>query len=270
MALYVRAIRRSRHGTPKQFARRCADNGLKWIALGGPWHDRKGERWINSPETIKRYADALSNAEVKPHIWFYPWHDSIERIVDQVESCLNGSIVGVLPDPELGLKKKRAAAALLMSLLRERFPYMTVGFTSYGLPRGHYTFPWSEFAEPDIFDPMVEADYGSPQLYDEKRSRIIDSIEAYQQLGFDRIVPSYGLYTWVPRDKTKRLSRANRKAVPMSVGQFDAHMHAFVDVGVPIEAMIGWAENFATRPLWARLAEWAERMERGVFKLDSM
>lgn len=269
MALYVRSITRSRHGTPKEFAKRCADSGLGWIALGGPWHDTKGDRWINSPTVIKGYAAELAAAGVRPHIWGYPWHDRIERFVDDLGKATNDSIIGWLLDPELGLKQHPAAARALVQLCRQANPYRELGFTSYGLPMGHRTFPFAEFAEPGGYDPTKECDYGSPQLYDTPQARILVGMSDYASLGFDAVVPSFGLYKWAKQDASKPLSGKNRKAVPMQPWELEQHLLHFLDSDVPVEAMIGWAENFANRGLWQVLARWSERLARGACALPA-
>jgi hypothetical protein len=273
LALYVRSIKKSRHGTPKAFAKLCADNGLRWVALGGPWHDVRKvvptEIWINRPSTIKRYADALSAAEVKPHVWGYPWHDRVEEFVRDMSRCTGGSIVGWLLDPELGLKRHPAAARELVRLCRERNPYLSLGFTSYGLPHGHRTFPFDEFAEPGGFYPFKECDYGSPQLYDMPKVRVRKGMTDYAALGFDVVVPSYGTYKWVKRDLSKPMNRKNRRAVPMPVAELDAHMQDFMVSEVPVRAMVGWAENFVGRPQWRVLAKWAELLQRGALALPA-
>jgi len=75
-SLYVRHITKKRHGTPKQFAKLCADKGLSWIALAALWQDvRKDKRpyskMINSVDVIARYGDALEEAGVEVHTWDY-------------------------------------------------------------------------------------------------------------------------------------------------------------------------------------------------------
>lgn len=270
LALYIRAIRRSRHGTPKQFAKRLADHGISWVALGGPWHDTEGERWINKPETIARYADALLNVGVIPHIWGYPWHDRVELFVDQMTLASDPDIDGWLLDPELGLKHHPAAARELVRQSRAANPYRILGFTSYGNTRGHRSFPWDEFAEPGGFDPFKECDYGSPQLYDVPESRVLAGMRAYKEVGFDAIIPSFGAYKFVKRDASLPLRGRNRKAVSKTPAELDAHLGHFITSEIPIPGAIGWAENFVNRGLWRVLARWADWLRRGAGTLPPL
>jgi hypothetical protein len=268
-----------------QFAKKCADHGLKWIAIGGPWHeDRKSkagtvktkDRRINKPDTIRRYAEQLAKVGVVPHIWGYPWWSRIEKFVDDMEDCSCSAIDGWLLDPELGMKKHPLEAAKLVHLCREANPYRILGFTSYGLPKLHPTFPWQEFARPAGFRPLEECDYGSPQLYDAPRRRVARGVSEYAELGFDVVIPSFGLYKWTKRDNSYEFGvrlpngQTNRRAVSMSAHDLNAHLLSFVDTPVPAQAMIGWADNFCEGALWRVLAQWAERLERGACALPGL
>jgi hypothetical protein len=275
MSLYVRAISKARHGTPAKFAKLCADHGLKWVAIGGPWHeDRKGknlDRVMNKPGKVRQYAEALAKVGVTPHVWGYPWWTRVEKFVEDMERYDCSVIDGWLLDPELGMKRHPKEAAQLVHLCRESNPYRILGFTSYGLSKGHPTFPWDEFAEPGGFYPLKECDYGSPQLYDTPKKRVMQGMSEYAELGFDVVIPSFGLYKWTKRDPAQgsRLAngKRNRKAVSLKPAELNAHLLSFVDSEVPVEAMIGWAENFVNRPLWRTLHEWSERLESGVCSL---
>lgn len=273
MSLYVRAISSSRHGTPKQFAKKVSDHGLPWIALGGPWHEDRGgqnrDRFMNTPTTIRKYAEALAAAGVAPHVWGYPWWSRVAEFVEDMEKCSPEVVTGWLLDPELGMKKHASEAAELVHLCRESNPYRVLGFTSYGMSKGHPTFPWDEFAEPGGFYPMEECDYGSPQLYDTPKAKVVQGMREYSELGFDVVVPSFGLYKWVRKDPSQPLSSKNRKAVPLSVDELNRHLLSFVDSEIPVQAMIGWAENFCNGPLWRVLQEWQARLERGACELPA-
>jgi len=264
MGLYIRAFQK-RHGTPNEFAKKLADNGLLWSAIGGPWHDGSGDRWINSPDTIKRYAEAMARHGVTPHIWGYPWHGRINTFVDELQSCMIPEIEGWLHDPELGLKNHPEDARLLVKRSREQNPYYVIGFTSYGLPRGHGTFPFDEFAEPDVYDPVIECDYGSPQLYDTPPKRILEGMREYSELGFDVVIPSFGNYKFVKKDPTLPLRGSNRRAVSLSADELTRHLNYFMESEVPVNAMIGWAENFVHRAQWRVIAEHAELLNAGNY-----
>lgn len=283
MALYVRGISQSRHGSSVQFAKKCADHGLKWIAIGGPWHeDRKvdgkvknKDRRINKPDTIKRYAEQLAKRGVVPHIWGFPWWSRIEKFVEAMEECSCSAIDGWLLDPELGMKGHPLEAAKLVHLCRAANPYRILGFTSYGLPRVHPNFPWEEFARPAGFYPLEECDYGSPQMYDVPKSRVVQGMAEYAELGFDALVPSFGLYKWIKRDREYKMNirlpngQINRRATPLSAQELNSHLLSFIDTPIPVQAMIGWSDNFCEGALWRVLSQWAERLERGACELPA-
>lgn len=261
LALYVRKITKNRHKSPFRFAKLCADHGLKWIALATIWHDRKGgnrEIVINSVSVVNEYSQALAEAKVNPHIWGYPWHNRIKLFVSQTAAYLNPHIVGVLLDPELGLKDHFTEAVELFKAIRALNPYLLVGLTSYGLPRGHRNFPFGAFAEAgERGNVDVECDYGSPQLYDLPEGRILEGLADYDRLGFDHIIPSFGNYKHVKGEDGKK------RAISLTAAELERHLNHFVASSVPIPGAIGWAENFMNPSLWDVLARWAVIFEQG-------
>ena len=153
-ALYLRRIAKDRHGTPKQLAKRCADHGLRWIAIGALWQDltkagNPTSKMINDVETIERYSDAFMDKGVEPYIWGYPWQGREEAFV---EAMLAVDKYGrILLDPELGSNPsrdakgpgKRAAdnhATKLVRLFAEATtPETVLGLSTYG---GGYRMKW--------------------------------------------------------------------------------------------------------------------------------
>lgn len=239
-------------------ARHFADHGIRWAAIATVWFDHpKGGQprkvWMNRPVDVLRLAEQLSLHEVKPHIWGYPWHGRIQEFLDCTSACLDGTVVGVLPDPELGLKGFPGDAHELFLGLRHLNPYLMLGMTSYGFPRGHHLFPWEEWAEPGVTgDWQLDADYGSPQLYDQSKTKVKDGIKQWIDLGFDAICPSYGVYKVIKKDgKTSYRS--------MSPTELRSHLRAFTESGHNLPAAIGWAENLVAADCWPVIAEFAER-----------
>jgi hypothetical protein len=256
LALFVRRLSARRHLSPHSFAKKCSDHGLKWIAIGAVWHDvmRGKERniYINKPEIISDYARALHAAGVIPHIWGYPWHDRIDRFVEEMEKCSISEIAGWLLDPELGLKGHPDQAGELFKKSRALNPYRLLGMSSYAFPDFHKNFPFSKFASRSCRgDLMLECDYGCPQLYDMDRKGIIKGISAYDNLGFDNVVPAFGIYKWDVR-------RGKRIARPYTPGELDTHLKLYRYLPVHIRAGIGWAENFMNDALWDKISEWAD------------
>lgn len=263
LALFVRKLRPSspRMGKPHVFAKRCADHGLLWVALAAIWHDvKKGrprELVMNTPEIVADYSQALSEVGVNPHVWGYPWYDRIALFTDTLAAYLNPFIVGILLDPELGLKNHLLASQELFRRSRALNPYLLLGLSSYGLPRGHRTFPFGAFADADSLGNIdVECDYGCPQLYDLEERLILQGLAAYARLGFDHVVPAYGTYRHILEDGRK-------KAISFTADELERHLRNFTESHVPIPAAIGWAENFMTPALWDVLARWAVIFERG-------
>jgi hypothetical protein len=261
IGLYVRRLTRKRHLSPREFAKKCAEYRIQWLALGGPWHDKRGEKFINPPETIEEYAYALHDVGVSVHIWGYPWHDRIDMFIEHMSACTSEVIQGWLLNPEIGLKKHPKEASELFKKARASNPYRILGMSSYGIPQAHKTFPFDAFAEKDMEgDPSVECDYGSCQLYAMSRQMIHRGMKSWDRLGFDHVVPSFGNYKWVSRGSGE-VTTKNRKAVPLSAAELRAHLTDFTVSSVQFDAMVGWAENFVTTAQWKELSKWAKRYE---------
>lgn len=260
LGLYLRYVKLS---TVAERAKEMKDHGLTWAVIAGPWHDRSGERWINKPYRVQQIAEILANAGIDPHIWGYPWHDRIDLFIEQMIECTSELIVGWLLDPELGLKGHLEAAKLLFRKAREHNPFMLIGLTSYGLPMLHHTFPFAAFARSGHRgDILVECDYGSPQLYDVPEAQVKRGVQGYHDIGFDHVVPSFGLYKYVRRDPDVAISRENRKAVSKTAEELDRHLSHFFNTGVKVPGLVGWAENFIAPEHWHVLAIWAETLKR--------
>lgn len=234
---------------------RLKDHGVRWAAVGGPWYERQGMKWINTPIQCRRIVEVLIAAGIEPYVWGYPWAGRERDFAWDLESCCAPGVAGVLIDPELGLKDKDEATRLRHG--RDLFwevvklnPYRVVGFTSYGLAKQHPTFPWEAFAEPGGFNPLEECDYGSPQLYDMTPSNIRKGLEQYRELGFDVLVPSFGTYRFAPDGSTPR----------MTGPELGAHLQAFADLREEfgIHGMIGWSEAQVSKGGWEVLDRFAD------------
>lgn len=268
MGVYLRAINTSPQKLDTTIQRLIACK-IKWAAIGSMWHEKGKVRWINKPETIVRITAALNEARIAPYNWGYPWYSTIDQFVRDMEVSLVfqghhfDTLVtrGFLLDPELGLRKRHAEAKVLFQETRniaDKYEGFTIGFTSYGVIVPD--FPWDEYAEPGLSDPTVECDYGSPQLYEGTPEQIINGLAAYKKLGFDEIIPSFGLYvTYQENDK-----RAWRSKTPTELRK---HYDTFVKAKPKFNAMIGWAENFIKPNLVPIIAEYSELLDRGIFAL---
>ena len=66
----------------------------------------------------------------------------------------------------------------------------------------------------------------------------------------------------------KRGSRTkNAKAKKKTAEELRLHLFEFINEGEPIDAVIGWAENFMTDATWDELARFADLMRRGACDL---
>ena len=251
-----------------------ADHGIKWAAIGAVWQDfKKGKhtvRRINSIDMCKRITDELVNRNIVTFLWGYPWKGRHAEFVHMMEQASVEAIMGWLLDPELGLKAKdedhdgdrddedmeivfALAKALFWTIISAN-PYRVIGFSSYGLPVGHPTFPWGAFAFKDGFNPLEECDFGSPQLYDEELSDIVRGLAMYKALGFDIIVPSYGTYKFARDENGKQIYPR------LNYYEMKNHFHNFASVKdeYDIRAMIGWSEAQISAGAWKAIAEYSE------------
>jgi len=207
---------------------------IKWAAVATTWQTGNNQKWINSPDRCNLIQRHLIDARIEPHIWGYPWWNKSTQFVDELYKCMiNPSMV---------------------------FNDTSIGFTSYGNMVSD--FPWEEFAKTG-FIPEEECDYGSPQLYESSPDQIIKGLANYEHIGFDRIIPSYGLYNTILKNGKKTYRSKTPK-------EFDDHMMAFVHANPKIDTMIGWADNFITPALIPVIAKWSELLDRGAMALPPL
>lgn len=266
VGLYIRAMPAREVG---RRAKRMADHGVTWAAVGAVWQDKDRTIRMNDADRCRRIIEALLRQGIEPHLWGYPWVGREQEFADLMAESSTEDVVGWLLDPEKGLKKDRldedydtmdevfAAAKLLFWRCVEANPYRVIGFTSYGQVKGHPTFPWAAFAESGGFNPLEEADYGSPQLYDQPADMISKGLREYREIGFDVIIPSYGTYRF------GRDSEMRRTYPRMTYNQLDHHLKRLLahQKAYNIKAMIGWSEAQVRPDAWRAIAECAERLQ---------
>lgn len=300
VALYLRRIQRRRHGSPADFASRCADHGLGWLAIAGPWHDHRGTKRINDPKTVRRYADALAKKGIEPWVWGYPYQGTEDQFAREMRECAGDHRLGLL-DPELGSNPTRSkrgrgkaranahARYLVESMANEHF--RAVGLSTFGSGWRLQWFPLLAFVGA-LLEFFRGRTFIGGQTYTEDGRidmSIADMLKAIETAdpnalvanedldevgvrdakhGSDiEIVPNFGVYKWVAKDPRRRVSRKNRKAVAKTAEELRLHLHEFVDDGEPVDAVIGWAENFMTRASWREVARFADLLERGGCRL---
>jgi hypothetical protein len=260
IGVYIRSLRESPRPDPKQHAKWLSDHGVSWAAIGTIWQDTDKDgtprnRWINRPGVVLGLAHELANIGVAPHIWGYPWHDRMPEFVEAFSKCLHSDIpmAGFLPDPELGMKRHPEAAREMFRQLRELNPFMMLGITSYGFPKGHPTIPWEEWSEPgEEGNWTLDADYYSPQLYDQSTAGVNKGVQQSLDLGFDAIIPSFGAFRRIRLDERWWFPRMDKK-------QFEQHMAAFLWAKKQFSALICWSENLINSECWPVVQKFAER-----------
>lgn len=295
LALYLRRIQRKRHGTPRSFAAKAADYGLRWMAIAGPWHDHNGPRMINPPRTCRAYADALEARNIKTFIWGYPYQGTEARFAREMRECSGEHKRGLL-DPELGSNPTRSrkgagkaraekhAAFLVERMDVEGFEQVLLSTFGSGWRLGW--FPLLAFTRALIKHYGGRTAIGGQTYTDDGRidMSIADMQTAIRRAGGHvilpgalqgasaltsgvEVIPNFGTYSWEKKDPSKVLSSKNRRARPKRPEELRLHLHEFVNENEPVDAMIGWAENFMNQRLWTELASFAALMERGACRL---
>lgn len=182
VGIFARALVRASSGTPAELARRARDHRVSFVPLLAVWHDEKGLHTRND-RAMPAYADALRAADVDVWVWGYPHALEEERFVDAlVERARRVGARGVILDPEVSYKGRPRAMERLVRLTIDAVDEsLGIGFTSYGLPAVHRTFPWAEAAG---------VGWGSPQVYSTPVRRALEAVDAWGRLGWTSILPA--------------------------------------------------------------------------------
>lgn len=295
-ALYVRRISQKKHGTPKQFAKRCADHKLGWVAIGALWQDvtksgRPSSRMMNKPEVIDAYAEALEALGIEVWVWGYPWQDREEQFVETMVKSVGGASLGrILLDPELGSNPTRstrkkdpagkqradAHATKLVRLFAEEGSTQQLGLSTYGTGYRIGWFPLTAFTRA-LAEHFGGRTFIGGQTYTVGESlvdrSIADMVKCIEKVGASlitpqqsasngvEVVPNFGSYARYESGPKKG------KARPKTSTELRAHLYGFINDDEPIDAVIGWAENFMREDTWDVLAEFADLMKRGACRL---
>lgn len=272
-AVYVRKILPKRHGKPADFARRCQDDGLSWVAFAGPWHDNKGPRFINKPSVLRPYMDAAANLDIAPWVWGYPWQGTEKLWADQMCACANGYPHGI-SDDELGANPSRskvgpkfakaeAHAVEIVERMKDiGFEY--VGLSTFGSGSKMGWFPLKAYVVA-LARVFPNESFVGGQTYTENKRvdpSIADFVLAIDRHGRNpnlrnkllvQFVPNFGLY-----------KKVGESAVPKTHDELIVHCTEFIDEAEPVKAAIGWAENFLTKNNRPALRKFGEWLRRGV------
>lgn len=260
-AIYVRNVHAPK--TPpdvvekgaRALAKRAKAMGLSWIALGAVWQESKGEavtsRFLNTPAQCHTYAKAVRDVGLTPYVWGYPWLGAEQKFIDGMVQCAGDDGLYLL-DPELGMNPTRAkdmtrpnaSAGNLVAGLRQRGAKV-IGLSTFGgVPSW---FPLDAFLAAKI-------EFAGGQTYSEDAA-IDASIGAFlarmkKAQSTAQLVPNFGLYA----------RNADGSARSKTPAELRVHLEEFINEGEPVQAMIGWAENFLTPALEAVLAEFSVRL----------
>ncbi len=198
VGVFTRALRESIVGTPEALVERCKRLGVSFVPLLAVWQDGRGTTTPNDA-ALAPYAEALAASGIDVWLWGYPWAGGEEKFVTALVSRAKSVRArGVIIDPEVSYKRRpiqmRALVTRTIDALDES---LGLGFTSFGLPAFHPTFPWKEAAA---------VGWGCPQDYDVTLAQTLASIDAWEALGWQSIVPA--LPTFGPGSASQALDRA--------------------------------------------------------------
>lgn len=269
-ALYLRNIDKD-HGSPRDFAQRCKAMGLSWIAIAGIWQELRDGRvrsgFMNSAAECRAFADACALVGITPYIWGYPWQGAEREFTEGMMRCA-GDHKLILIDPELGMNPTRSTAkgpksAAERSALDIVHGLRTAGARRVGLSSYGIVPPWF----PLVAFMRAGLDFAGGQTYtdDANVDRSIASyLEHMRWAGVDiQLVPNFGTYSW-------DTSGGARRARPKTPDELRSHLLEFIDEAEPVDAMIGWAENFVTKRLEPELAKFSRLLARGACALPQV
>ena len=220
---YIRAYNLSRHGTPRQMAKKAADHGLGWVAILAAWQDRRAQHDRSLAYNVgimPELVAAFDEVDVDPFVWAFPragWEDELQAILRAAFASCGDQLMGLLLDPEIYYKFKRGgtpprslgmrstpeavddptaahgsedytrhyARALIRKCLDVLDERHAIGITSYGLPSWH-SLAWEDLV----------CGFGSGQYYRVGRSLCSRGLDEWRALwGEDAyLLPSVGTF----------------------------------------------------------------------------
>ena len=267
LALYVRSIDPKHHGSPVEFASQMKGAGLRWIALGGPWHELRDGKvrtgMINSTAEIHAYGDALEAAGIQVYVWGYPWIGTEELFVERITEAAKWG--RVLLDPERGANPARAssgpqkakangAARALVEQLAATGKVTVCGLSTFGNGYRIGWFPLVAYSRA-LHDFFPGRAFIGGQTYTVGNDAVDRSKE--DMLGLihrDRLdlglVPNFGVY-----------DRIEGKVKRRSAQSLLTHLQHFIDDPIKPRALIGWAENFLTKDTAKAMQRFDDAME---------
>jgi len=238
IGVFTRGLRASIVGTPAALAERSTSLGLSFVPMLACWQDARGLTTPND-QALAPYAKAIGDAHIDTWLWGYPWAGGEETFVNALVSRAKAiGARGVILDPEVSYKGRPQAMRMLVARTLDALDEsLDVGFTSFGLPAFHPTFPWKEAAA---------LGWGCPQDYDVTLEQTLESVDAWSALGWASIVPA--LPTFGPGSTRSVLDRAVdalaarpnvRGLVFWSWNQLDQHDEASIRRAARVLATMG-------------------------------
>ncbi len=179
-------------GEPTALVQKMNEYGLQWVCVQRIWQHTDKPTSFTNDTRLAEYAEAVHAAGFGFWLWGYPVPGKQDEfstvILEGVDTAL---AEGIIIDPEKPYKGTSGEATKLMHALMPGCidRQILLGFTSYGAPWFHKSFPWREFST---------AHFATPQNYDKDNSLGEDyptkSHAAYAAYGFKVIVPASGAW----------------------------------------------------------------------------
>jgi hypothetical protein len=191
--MYTMGLDLQRHGSPASFAEKCRRYNVRWVCPLLAWQSGDGSVRVVA-EALEAYAEALFDAGVDVWVCGYPWAGHEEQFVGVMSDLrARTGARGVVLDPELPYKDRPNEMRRLLALTLDSLDESSgLGFTSFGVPKYHRTFPW---------EVAGGWGWGSPQIYTVSAAVGRAGIQAWRDLGWEYVVPS--VPTFGPRSGEK-------------------------------------------------------------------
>ena len=194
--MFVRSIIHT--GSPEQMIAKMKKAGLTWVCFQVIWQyeDKAKPSRITDIKSLKPYADAVHAEDFQFSLWGYPVPNKegeyVKAMTEAIDLC---GATSVIVDAEAPYYRTKGAGSKLMAMMTEVcLPRrVALGFSSFGAPWFHKTFPWEEFNTADFaVNQSYDADNNLGSDYPRK------SQDSYEDLGFTNLIPGSGAW-----DKTE-------------------------------------------------------------------
>ena len=227
MGVYLRALT-SDYGTPAQAAKLAASNGVRFVALMGPWLDDSGAKRLRPKNLDAQFGKAFRDVGIDVHVWGYPDAGREDEFVDAMTAHVEATgACGVLLDPEKPYKgKPKAVQELIAKTFDALDESIMFGVTSFGRLDWHQLegLRGQGWSSPQIYTVTAEAGRKAIASWDAPGAHIVPS------------VPAYG---------------------PNSEGALAAYLGAMEDLA---KGYIVWSWPQISKLEWATIKRWSKRL----------